>query len=292
MHTFKSMRKRLLFLVTMGLILLNWAGSVAVAQNPRTLEVGPYISGTTYAGDLNVWRNLGQWQWKELNQFHYGFGALARYNHNSRWSFRLDYSHLHLRAGDAAAAWRPQSKLNFKSTIDNLAMLVEFNFEDYYTGKSDKGFSLYILGGISGMLYYVQSFTGDEALDGLFINYDKKRGFKVESELKGRNKALTIPFGLGCKLSISEHLAATVEWRMHYALTDNLDDYLGDHGKYYGLHVTSPDGLYDFVDPTGSFPDDYQRVNTSTNDWFGMLNLSLTWKFVIPEKTACKMTDY
>lgn len=269
------MTRRLLFLmVTMSLILLNHGGSALYAQAPQTIEVGPHIGVTTYAGDLNVWRNLSQWDWKKMNQFHYDWGAVVRFNYDSRWAFRLDYTHLRLRACDSVAAWRPQGNLNFKSTVDDLSFIVEFNFLDYYTGKRDKSISPYVFAGVSGLMYYVQPFTGVDTLDAMYINglHEGANGadvFSIGETRKGRYFALSIPFGVGCKLSVSEHLAATVEWRTHYTLTDYLD---GVHGNY-----TAPEG--------------YQRGNARTNDWFGMLNLSLTWKFVIPNKTACKMID-
>ena len=287
------MKKRLRFLmVTMSLALLSLAGSTLFAQSPKTLEVGPHFGATTYAGDLNVWRNLGQWQWKSLNQFHYEWGAVARYNYDTRWSFRLDYTHLHLRAGDSIAAWRPQADLNFRSTVNDMSLIVEFNFLDYYTGKIGKGFSPYIFGGVSGMWYAVQPYTGIDSLDVLYFNnlhMDDKGAdvFNPEEERRGFNYALSIPFGVGCKMSLSNHLAATVEWRMHYTLTDYID---GVHGNYAETHATA--NGYDFTDPTGAFPAGYQRGNARNNDWFGMLNLSFTWKFVLPEQTACKMTDF
>lgn len=279
-------------MVTISLFLLSQTGNV-YAQSPQTIEVGPHIGGTTYVGDLNVWRNMGQWDWKSMKQFHYDLGAVARFNYDSRWSFRLDYSHLHLRAGDSIAAWRPQGNLNFKSTVDDLSLLVEFNFLDYYTGKKDKSISPYIFAGFSGMMYYVQPYTGIDSLDVLYFNNlgENSGGadvFAVDTVLNGRNFALSIPFGVGVKVSISEHLAATAEWRMHYALNDYLD---GVHGNYAERkdHAVACD--YDFTDPTGSFPAGSQRGNARTNDWFGMFNLSLTWKFVIPDNAACKMTE-
>lgn len=315
------MKKRLRFLiVTMGLVFLNLAGAVLYAQSPRTIEVGPHFGGTAYFGDLNVWRNMKQWDWKSLKQFHYDLGAVVRYNYDTRWSFRLGYSHLKVRAGDAVAVWRPQSKLNFQSTVDDLSLMTEFNFFDYYTGKNDKGFSPYIFAGISGLMYYVQPFTGEKDIDQYRLG-------------NGRRFAISIPFGVGCKISISEHLATTVEWRMHSALTDRLDDVSDNYpasdehvllvAKYrrndYGevlysqgkpiledyqvvmLKDKDPETIlvYDFTDPTrinlndpdGYFPEGYQRGNARTNDWFGMFNISLTWKFVLPEKNACKMTE-
>lgn len=296
------MRRRLLFLiVAMSLFLLS-QGNSAYAQSPQTIEVGPHIGGTTYAGDLNVWRNLGQWNWKSLNQFHYGIGGVARFNYDSRWSFRLDYTHLHLRAGDAEAAWRPQGGLNFKSTVDDLGLMVEFNFLDYYTGKKGKSISPYIFAGISGMMYYVQPFTGVDSLDVLYFNALHENDangadvFTVEKELKGRNFALSVPFGVGVKVSISDHLAATAEWCMHYAFDDYLDGVHGNYSKEHAVFEFKDDqdvvtGTYDFTDPTNTFPEGYQRGNARTNDWYGILNISLTWKFVIPDNAACKMTD-
>ena len=295
------MKKRLRFFVTMVcLAFLSLTATVSYAQYPQTIEVGPHFGATSYVGDLNVWRHLPQWEWKQFNQFHYDLGAVVRYNYDSRWSFRLDYSHFHLRASDSVAAWRPQANLNFKSTVDDLSFMVEFNFLDYYTGKINKGFSPYIFAGVSGLMYYVQPYTGVDSLDAVYFNnlheelindpqhpYEADV-FEVGDERVGRNFSLSIPFGVGCKLSISNHLAATVEWRMHYTFTDYLD---GVHSNYSKKEEHAVLNDYDFTDPTESFPAGYQRGNARNNDWFGMLNLSLTWKFVIPDKTACKMID-
>lgn len=291
------MKKRLRFLLMMCLLAgLGLPANTAFAQAPKTIEVGPHFGGTAYLGDLNVWRNLTQWEWKEFNQFHYDVGAVVRYNHDSRWSFRLDYSYLHLRAADSVAAWRPESCLNFKTTAHDLSLMVEFNFLDYYTGKNDKGFSPYIFGGISGLMYQVQPFTGDETLDAYYFTdlqategYD---AFGVATEKGTPNYSISIPFGLGLKISLSEHLATTVEWRMHYTFTDYLDNVSGNYPASHATADDSQGNTYDFTDPTGTFSEGYQRGNARNNDWFGMLNLSLTWKFVLPDNGSCKLTDH
>ena len=56
----------------------------AFAQAPRTIEIGPHFGATGYVGDLNVWRELKQWDWKHLHQFDYNVGALARFNLDPR----------------------------------------------------------------------------------------------------------------------------------------------------------------------------------------------------------------
>ena len=296
---FYTMKKRLLFwLITFLLVLMGWTGNGAFAQNPQTIEVGPHFGATSYVGELNVWRNLPKWDWKALNQFHYDLGAVVRYNYDSRWAFRLDYTYGTFRARDVVAAWRPEAKLNFRSTLHDLALMAEFNFLNYYTGRPDSSISPYIFAGVSGFRYCVRPNTGDETLDKYYFDFstvkDDQDSFEVVEEIVSKN-ALSIPFGVGCKLSLSKHLAATLEWRMHYTLTDYLD---GVHGVYPGdsEHQTKPtinaNGetvQYDFTDPSGLFSEDQQRGNAPTNDWFGMVNLSSTWKFVIPNNSACKM---
>ena len=242
-----------ILLTAFCLVLLGQAGHRVYAQAPKTIEVGPHFGATAYVGELNVWRNLTKWDWKNFNQFDYDWGVVARFNYNTRWSFRLDYTHGRFRAADSITAWRPEADLQFRSTVNDLALLVEFNFLDYYTGHIKSTISPYIFGGISGFMFETEPQN-------------------VEQNPKYSKIALSVPFGLGLKLSLSKHLATTVEWRMHYTLTDYLDDVSG-------------------VYPAGdeNFPEGYQRGNSQTNDWFGMLNLSLTWKFVIPNSSACKM---
>ena len=268
------MKKRLcLWLIALCLILLGQAGNRVYAQDPQTIEVGPHLGVTSYIGELNVWKHLGQWKWKEFNQFNYDWGVLARYNPNTRWSFRVDYTQGVIRACDSVTAWRPEAGLTFQSTVKDIALLVEFNFLDYYTGHFDNWISPYIFGGFSTFFYKTKPFTKIPTVD--------------ETTLE-KTFAFSIPFGVGCKLSLSDHLGATVEWRMHYTFTDELDNVSKPYPASQNLVIDDDDNvLYDLTDPTGNFHAQQQRGNTQNNDWFGMINLSLTWKFVIPNPSAC-----
>jgi len=201
----------------------------AFAQAPRTIEIGPHFGATGYVGDLNVWRELKQWDWKHLHQFDYNVGALARFNLDPRWSFRMDYSYLKLNAQDAITAWVPSASQEFHSTLHDLSLIAEFNFLDYYTGRLDNSISPYLFGGVSGFFCNGSFDFNKNALN------------------------LSVPFGVGCKISITKRLASTVEWRMHYTLTDNLEDC--DIAPYAN--------------------------NGANKDWFGMFNLSITYKFDI-----------
>jgi opacity protein-like surface antigen len=285
------MKKRLcLWLMAFCLILLGQAGHRAYAQDPQTIEVGPHFGASSYVGELNAWRHLGQWKWKEFNQFNYDWGVLARYNPNTRWAFRFDYTRGKVRACDSIAAWRPEADLNFQSTFNDFAVVVEFNFLDYYTGHIQNTISPYIFGGVSMFFFDTKPFTRIAEVDEKsLIDFETECLLDEDGNLKQANKknlSFSIPFGVGCKFSLSKHLGATVEWRMHYTFTDYLDDVSGVYPEDNEHVVVSN---YDLTDPTGTFHAKQQRGNTQNNDWYGLLNLSLTWKFVIPNASACKM---
>ena len=239
------MRNRLRFLfVTICLVLLFQTGEKVFAQPPRSIEIGPHFGATGYVGDLNVWRGLKQWDWKHLHQLDFNVGAVVRYNYDSRWAFRIDYTYLRVNAQDPEAAWVPSALIPFRSSFHDLSLIAEFNFLDYYTGQSDNSISPYLFGGISGF-YYPQR---------------EKPYFVIQKKPLEIDFPLSIPFGVGCKISLAKRLASTVEWRMHYTLSDKLE----------GVTIA------DYAD------------NSQTNDWYGMVNMSLTYKFDITDGSLLK----
>ena len=292
------MKQRLhLWLLLFCLILVGRTGAL-LAQSPQTIEVGPHVGMTTYLGDINTW--------KLFNQFDLEYGALARYNYDSRWAFRIDYNHSTVKSTDTIEGWRPERLLNFRSKVNDLSLVVEFNFLNYYTGRVGSSISPYIFAGISVFSYDVHSYTGRADLDTLclmnFPALETEEGmpsadvFSAESPYwmkknevpywQRHHFSASIPFGFGCKFSLMKRLATSIEWRMHYTFTDYLD---GVHGVYPddGSHVVV--NGYDMTDPSGTFHGGQQRGNSQSMDWFGSLNVSLTWKFEIPKKTPCNL---
>ena len=288
------MKKGLRFSLILTCLLLMMASKASFAQLPQTIEFGPHAGISTYQGDLNPW--------KFFNEFGYNVGGLVRFNYDTRWSFRADYTHATVKATDSIAGWRPERKLNFRTTVNDLSFIAEFNFLDYYTGRRESAISPYLFAGISVFSYDVHTHTGLEAVDTLllFPEFDEGRlpvddRFTAESLFKMKDGGLlyfqrhlfsaSIPFGFGCKFSLTQHLAATTEWRMHYTFTDFLD---GVHGVYPdGNHTVV--GGYDMTDPSGNYHAGEQRGDSSTNDWFGVLTFSVTWKIPIPGSSACKI---
>ena len=307
-------KSRCFWLLALALILLG-QGREAFAQSPQTLEIGPHGGISCYLGDINPW--------KPFSQFDMQVGGVVRYNYDSRWAFRLDYTLERVKAADTVANWRPERNLGFRSKVHDLSAIVEFNFLDYYTGRPGSTISPYIFAGISVFMYQVQPYVfknpknpeyyvlpdevHEEYLgpenDHEVVYYDE---FSVLTEeemierareithiqddsflnflnktmlLQPHNVSVSIPFGVGCKLSLSKHLAAAMEWRMHYTFTDYLDNIRGVYSN----------PLDEYMDPTGQYQVGQQRGNSKTKDWFGTLSLSLTWKFNLPGRDSCKL---
>ncbi|MBO4328695.1 MAG: outer membrane beta-barrel protein [Bacteroidales bacterium] len=348
------MKKGLRLSLILTCLLFAMASKTSFAQLPQTIEFGPHVGITTYQGDVNPWLFF--------NEFGYSLGGLVRYTYDTRWAFRADYSYGYVRASDVNAGWRPERGHAFQTKLHDVALIAEFNFMDYYTGRRESSVSPYLFAGISWFKYKAGArpldtlqqvqFTGltpDLNLDTTLRAYQKAYN-EIAGSAYHQGSSFSIPFGFGCKFSLSQHLAASVEWRMHYTFTDNLDGIIRDesgkslypsdnghqyytrtwyrvnkkddhgnlildennqpivydHFEYLVQNSQTPvqvtdDRLvvvnevetfyYDLTDPTGRYKEGQQRGDASTNDWFGFLNFTITWKIPIPGNSACKILN-
>ena len=264
-------------------------------DDPKTIEVGPHAGISYYMGDLNPAKPFAQ---PDLE-----YGGVVRFNWDSRWSFRFDYAHATVKASDEVIKWRPERGLSFTTRIDDFSVVAEFNFLEYYTGNPKRNVSPYIFGGFSVFMYTPYAAVGDSLVNLRYVDKKTRTLRYTEAPLSADAKwyerlvyksmpvGLSIPFGVGVKFSFSKHMASTVEWRMQKTFTDYLDDV---KGVYPTEHATvTVDGVnYDLTDPTGNYCAGQQRGNSSFNDWFGMLRVSLTWKFNLPDGRGCNLSKF
>ena len=266
-------------------------------DDPKTIEIGPHVGLSYYLGDINPFTPLAQ---SDL-----GFGGVVRFNLNNRWSFRFDYTHAKVKGSDEVIQWRPERGLSFTTNINDFSLVAEFNFLEYYTGNPKRNVSPYIFGGISVFTYTPYAMVGDSLVNLRYENPKEKTLRYTEPSLpedakwyeyfvyKSMPVALSIPFGVGLKFSISRHLAGTVEWRMQKTFTDYLDDVEGVYPNDNQHAIVTVDGVdYDLSDPTGNFHSGQQRGDAAFNDWFGMLRISLTWKFNLPDGRGCNLSKF
>lgn len=260
------------------------------AAHSQIMEVGASVGLSYYMGDINPK--------KPFLQSDLGWGVLVRYYEGTRWAFRLAYSNLQLHASDKASGYRPERGLSFHTNVHDIALIAEFNFFDYFTGSKRNGLSPYIFGGIS-MLFFDPKADDGTALCDLFTdtNGDDVITDKTGREAKYSKAAASIPFGIGVKYSLGRRIGVAAEWRWDWTLTDWLDDC---HGYY-----TDPNNpIVQYADPTGfvgpgqqigdqvtNTKSYIQRGNSSNKDWYGYLNVSITYKFNLPNGDDCNKKE-
>jgi hypothetical protein len=280
------MYRKVRFLLILSCLVV-FGQAKAQFNDPKTLEVGPHVGASYYMGDLNP---MIPFAMSELQ-----YGGVVRYNPDNRWAFRFDYTRAKVQADDEKIGWRPERKLNFMSKINDFSLLVEFNFLEYYTGNPKKNVSPYIFGGISVFQYTTYANVNGTLVD--LSDYATEAPLPADAKwyekMFGKTSpvGVSIPFGFGVKLSLSRHMAATVEWRMHKTFTDYLDDVAKVYPEVSA--TVEVDGEpYNLSDPTWTYRPGQQRGNSAFNDWYGMASASLTWKFNLPDGRGCNLSKF
>ena len=274
-------RKGWLRVVPALLILLLPA--IAPAQE---MEVGLAGGGTYYIGDLNP-----SIPFRKIKP---SYGALVRYNIDSRWAVRAALM-MGSVAADAADA-TPFIKtlgLNFKSNITDVSAVAEFNFFPYYPGSDFNKLTPYIYAGISVFFFKPFNTEGQDL---------RSLGTEGQNTTEGRKPysktSFSVPFGLGLKWALTEKLGLQVYWEMHKTFTDYLDDvsttfYLYD-GRFIDERRATPAEAEQAAasDPLASHQPGQQRGDPATNDWFSFFGVSFTYSFKLPGSNRCKELKY
>jgi len=242
----------------------------------QSIEVGLTGGGSYYIGDLNPSKHfLGT---------DFAFGAVARYNQNTRWAFKFNVLYAKVKGSDQTSGFQPDRGLSFESTVLEAGAHAEFNFLSYFTGSKRNSISPFIFAGLS--LIYFNPTSGGTALrslgtEGQNVGFDGRKAYSTISA--------AIPFGIGVKFSLSKRLCLTAEWGMRKTFTDYLDDV---SKTYYldGASINPDDPGQLLSDPTRTHQPYMQRGNSRTKDWFDYSGLTLTYKFNLRKATTCK--DY
>ncbi|MEA3444904.1 MAG: DUF6089 family protein [Bacteroidota bacterium] len=152
-------------------------------------DIGAFVGGSYYLGEINP-----TIQFRETQP---AFGAFYRHVYNLRWSLRGSVYYAKLRGHDILSKYDFHQHRNhsFYLEIVDIAAMAEFNFLPYITTSSKYNFAPYVTAGLSYMVS---------------LN-DKVAG------------TMTIPFGIGFKVNISERMSAGCEWGWRNTFSDELD---------------------------------------------------------------------
>lgn len=107
----------------------------------QTYELGVFLGGSNYQGDLAPDLVLGE--------THGAFGIQFRQNLSPFFSFNYSANYANISGNDNNFSYLATRNLNFHSKIYEGSFQVEFNFFKYAVGLKPKKFSPYVFTGIS-----------------------------------------------------------------------------------------------------------------------------------------------
>ena len=165
----------------------------------QDIEVGFFGGVSYYVGDINP--GIHYMQSKSA------YGILARYNMNTRMAVKVNFYHGKIAGDDALSNAMENRNLSFESSINEMSAVFEFNFLPYFTGSKRTYFTPYIFGGASVFTYNPKAgnvILRDIGTEGQNEGYEGRKPYSKVS--------FAIPFGIGCKYSLTKKLGLSLEW--------------------------------------------------------------------------------
>jgi opacity protein-like surface antigen len=245
----------------------------------QTWEVGGFIGGSGYMGDINP---VKPYKVSDL-----AFGGQVKRNLDGYWALKLNVMHGTIAADDlkSSNAYQRQRSINFHTPITELSFQAEFNFFNYFPGSlpgnGTRRVTPYLFTGVGGVLFNPKTYYGPTDDKDEYILHD----YVTEGEeLSDRYKrhAISIPYGAGLKYNISGNWNLISEIGYRTAFTDYLDDVSG----VYPAHIDIPGyhGLSGVLSDPSPAPGigraGVQRGDFRKRDTYMFMGISLTYTFV------------
>jgi len=268
---------QLRFLATLLLVLFLLPATGSAQVEMRGLEIGPWVGGSIYFGDLNTDFRL------DRPNIAGGFGARYNFNHRLAARVSLSYGKIEAYDSDSDNPFELNRNLSFESTLWDGTAQFEFNFLPYFHGHREYFFTPYVFAGISVFRYNPKT----EGPQGEMVEL---RELGTEGQLRGEEYLVigsALTGGVGIKWDLSYELSMDVSIGIRNANTDYLDD----------VSTTYPDAsdlrrsrgpiaaeLYDrslMLDPEGNRIDreGEQRGDDTVNDRYIFLGLGFNYYF-------------
>lgn len=227
------------------------------ASNPFKFpsEAGILLGASNYAGDIV---KKGDY---DLSAACFNFGAFYRLysNNNLSWRFGLNQGKLKGDDNDWTGTDRVGRGFSFSTSLTEISARAEYDFMNHKRWNTAQGFSkkfsLYVFGGAGFSLINANPVFNDE----LGARYDQ---LISEDEQNQRSLMLTLPFGGGVKVDLSERLMLGAELSLNPVFNDYLD----------GISVSA---------------------NPKFNDWYSVGGVTLSYRLqsVIDQRFFIKKTE-
>ncbi len=251
-------------------------------QNFRSKsELGVMLGGSFYTGDLN--------QFRLFYNTHVAGGLVYRYNIHSRLSFRANVLYGTVSASDADAklSLLVNRNLSFQSNIYEVAAGVEFSYFPFKLGSDKYKGTAYLLAEIG--LFHMNPkamYNGDWVelqplgTEGQGSSLSSKRNYSLTQ--------LSIPLGVGCKLSLGKRASLSLEYGIRKTFTDYIDDVKANTFVDRGALEQENGSVAAALANRNINGDDYgKRGNAVTKDWYTFFGAMLTFR--IGKPNLCPM---
>jgi len=233
-------------------------------------EVGGMIGASNYNGDLA--RHI------VLKETHLAGGIFFRYNMGKYFSFKNALQLGTISGDDKNFEENKYRNLSFKSGIQELSTMMEFNFRPFGAQVRTENFSPYIELGVAAFHFNPKAkYNGDWF--NLNSMHTENQNYKLLQ--------VSIPFGMGLKWSVNDNFTLGFEFVYRRTFTDYLDDVsktypnLTDHTKQYGpvsTALSDRSAEVEGVSEPLSAPGD-MRGDAGLKDWYVFTMFSFTYRF-------------
>ena len=247
--------KRQVFVLLLLLLISTTAGA-------QIYEIGLQGGISAYRGDLNLD--------KYFNKIHQAGGLMIRYNHNQHVSARLNGTYTVLRGSDLRSRnpyiiFPPNREYEFETTLLELSLQAEINFLPFTSGDVETRFTPYLFGGLGGIYFNPTGYTNAHTANWEEIdNHAHWYGGVKPDDFS--NLSVISLMGFGFKFNIVQDFIAGIEWGMRYA----------------GLPGNNGRGT-DYLDMVSL------KGNPKNNDWYSILGVSFTYKFLDRSQPPCPL---
>jgi opacity protein-like surface antigen len=252
----------------------------SITLHAQTWEVGGNIGASGYIGDLNP-NNPVKFSGIAA-------GAFVKVNFDPYWGLGLHFTHGQIKANDAESNNQDfrNRNLNFDTQLEELALQVDFNLLEWFSGGGRKNFTPYLFAGMGGVIFkptatYVRPSLANDGTSRA-VTYPTYQYQTEGQEYRYRTYSITIPYGAGVKYHLTQNWSLMSELGYRAAFTDYLDDVSktypsnADLNKYSPSPTTSLNLSNGFTTPKTSGT---QRGDFRKHDTYMFLKFGLTYTF-------------
>lgn len=260
---------------------------IALTAYAQRSEVGLFVGGSYYLGDLNP-----STQFANTSP---AAGLIYRYNLSTRWALKFNGIYGTLLGDDASSGgWNKQRNLSFRSKVLDFSGQIELNFFPYYTGSSKYTFTPYIFTGLSIFSFNPKAKYNGEWYELQPLGTEGQGTTAYPGRKSYSLTQLSLPFGVGVKISISKLVCLGLEWSFRKTFTDYLDDVSTTYPDPYQLEAEKGPLAALLSNRSVSVPGEpplvagMQRGNSKTKDWYSFAGITLTVKIRGNNDKGCK----